>query len=237
MDDVDELLRLDLLIDDDGQSEAGPDDRADPPRSVGAAGDPPAAHRPASLQAADLLPPTFPGMEGTVDALTEAQLKSERARQIFEAQHDEAGLWMDDYFLLTAEGWTWRQAVYMLWESQPADRRRPRYQKELATDVLGLTTDRVICEWKADNPALMTRIRTLQISALEKSRAAIVRALVLSASDPDPRSHSDRKMALEMLGDYERRGTLRVGRVIPDDLAGMDEQELRALAYGGDGNG
>ena len=177
--------------------------------------------------AADL--PTLPGMEGEVNALTEAQLRSRRARAIFEAQHD-AGPWLDDYWELLEEGWTWRQAVYMLWASQPADRRRPRYQHELATEVLDLTSDRVISRWKAENPAMQTRIKGLTASSLAKARSEIYAALIESASDPNPRSHSDRKMALEMLGDYTQRQ--EVGVVAGDvaDWSEVSEEDLASIA-------
>lgn len=244
---MDEYDWLDLLTsrDDDGngQSGAGPEAAqadADSRPGDAAVGDPP-GRPPALLQVADcegavIEFETLPGMSGYMDPLTDAQVRSETARQIFEAQN-EAGPWMDDYFDLLAEGWSWRQAVYMLWDAQPPDRRNPRYQQDLAVQVLGLTSDRVISGWKADNPAMMTRIKSLQISALEKSRASIIDALVRSASNPNPRNHSDRKMALEMLGDYERRSALRVGPDIPDELESMSEEDLRALAYGGSGGG
>jgi len=182
--------------------------------------------------------PPLPGMEAALDPRTEAQLRSQRAREVFEAQH-EAGPWMDDYWDLLEEGYTWRQAVYMLWEAQPPDRRRPRYQNELATQVLGLTTDRVVSQWKAENPAMAARIARLTVSALAKARSRIIAALIESASDPNPRSHSDRKMALQMTGDYVDTQNVQVGPI--QDLSRMSTEDLAAMAQlpetVADGNG
>jgi hypothetical protein len=177
---------------------------------------------------------TLPGMDGEADALTEAQLRSRKARRVFEAQHD-AGPWMDDYWDLLEEGWSWRQAVFMLWAAQPADQRRPRYQHELATEVLGLTSDRVISQWKAENPAMQTRIKALTASALAKARSEIYAALIESASDPNPRSHSDRKLALEMLGDYVKRQEVGVVAGEVADWSEVSEEDLASIAQLPDG--
>jgi len=137
---------------------------------------------------------------------------------------------MDDYWALLAEGWPWRQAVYMIWSSLPKNARQPRTQGELATDVLGLTSDRAIREWKDKNPAIEARIAKLAASALGKARTEIYRALIHAASNPDPRAHSDRKLALEMMGDYVPKARLDVGTVLTEDLEEMDTEELAALA-------
>lgn len=170
----------------------------------------------------------LPGMEGTINPLDEAQLRSDAARRIFEAS-EGAAPWLEDYWALLAEGWSWRQAVYLIWASQPKPTRLPRNQYELATKVLGLTSDRAIRDWRAENPAMEARIARLAASTLSKSRAEIYAALVESASDPDPRAHSDRRMALEMMGDYVPRQKLLLGRELPDDLNEISDEELRML--------
>lgn len=184
-------------------------------------------------------PLTLPGFEGAVmDPLSEAQLKSEAARKVFEAGDAAAEPWMDDYWDLLGEGWSWRQAVYMLWEAQPSQNRTPKTQGELATEILGLTSDRVIRTWKADNPAIMARIAKLTASALGKARSRVIRALIESASSANYRAHADRKLFLEMTGDYKKSETIRVGAMVPDDLEEMTEDDLRALAYEpGEGRG
>ena len=174
----------------------------------------------------------LPGFDGAVlDPLSEAQLRSEQARAIFEAGEEAAEPWMDDYWALLGEGWSWRQVVYMLWEAQPPQGRIPKTQGELATEVLGLTSDRVIRTWKAENPAIAARIAKLTASALSKARSRVIRALIESAASANYRAHADRKLFLEMTGDYQKKQTILAGAVVPDDLEEMDEEDLRALAY------
>lgn len=177
-------------------------------------------------------PEPLPGMEADIDALDEAQLKSEEARRIFEAS-EKAEPWMDDYFKLRREGWSWRQACYMIWAALPAASRWPKTQQELATEVLGLSSDRAIRNWRANNPAMETRIAQLAASALGKARAEIYAALIEAASNPNPRAHADRKLALEMMGDYIPKQRVDVGAVLADDLSEVDTEDLIALAAPG----
>lgn len=172
----------------------------------------------------------LPGMEGQLNALDEAQLRSAEARRIFEVGEGSSE-WMDDYWRMVGEGWPWRQAVYMLWAALPGDARRPRTQEALAVEVLGLTSDRQIRKWR-ENPALDAEVARLAASALSKARANIYQALVESATNPNPRAHADRKLALEMLGDYVPRQVVRVGQELPDDLSELSEEELRQLRAG-----
>ncbi len=172
--------------------------------------------------------PALPGLEGAIDPVTEAQIRAAKARRIFEIS-EQAAPWMDDYWTLLEEGWTWRQAVYMIWESQPPKSRTPKTQHELATNVLGLTSDRVISKWKRDNPAMQARIAKLTVSALAKARSRVIAALIESASNSNPRSHADRRMFLEMTGDYVPRQKVDVGAILPDDLSELDTEDLRAV--------
>jgi hypothetical protein len=167
--------------------------------------------------------------EAVRNPLDEALLKSEVTRRLFE-QTNQAEAWMDDYFALVAEGWSWRQAVYMLWASQPQP-RHPETQAALAREVLGLTSDRQIREWKAKNPAMEGRIAKLTASALGKYRAAIIQALGESAATPSYRNHRDRRLALEMLGDYTPKQALDLGLpTTPEEIEDADTETLRELA-------
>jgi len=188
---------------------------------------------------------TLPGMEGAVgNALDEAQLRSAEARRVFEVSaHRDAPITgeegdlpyeavdMGEYWRLIGEGWPWRQAVYILWAALPRGQRWPQTQAELATQVLGLASDRVIRGWKAENRALDAEVAKVASGALVRHRPAIYRALIESASNPSPRAHEDRKLALEMLGDYDPQVglTIRQGQPEPEDLSGLSDEELAAL--------
>lgn len=136
---------------------------------------------------------------------------------------------MDDYFRLLAEGWKWQQAAYIVWACQPKGARDPATQQEFAVSV-GLTTDRRIRAWRDKNAAIDERIHELTASALMKARAEVFAALIEAATNPSPRACTDRKLFLELTGDYSREQTIRIGDALPDDLAEASVDELRALA-------
>jgi hypothetical protein len=167
-------------------------------------------------------------MEGALNPLDEAQIKSAKARAIFEASED-ATPWMDDYWELIGEGWSWRQATYMLWAALPKNGRKPPTQSELAIEVLGLGSDRVIRDWK-ENPAFDARVLKLVSKALAHARPEIYQALIEAATNPNPRAHADRKLALEMLGDYIPKQKFSIGAELPDDMSQVDADELRMMA-------
>lgn len=170
--------------------------------------------------------------QAALNPLEEAQLRSMEARRVFEAT-TPIEAWMDDYFTLVEEGWSWRQAVYMLWASQPQP-RTPKTQWELATQILGLASDRVIRDWRSGNPLIETRVAQLTASALVKARADVFAALIAAATDPSYKGNRDRRLLLEMTGDYVPRQALTIGR--PDTRAAIEEADtetLRAVAEAG----
>jgi hypothetical protein len=176
------------------------------------------------------VPQTLPGMEGAaLNVLDEAQIRSAQARALFELEGDAAP-WMDEYFGLIAEGWSWRQAVFMLWLALPRRERRPSTQERLAVEVLGLTSDRTLREWRAGNAAMDVRVAKLVSSAIGHARAEVFQALVAAATNVSPRAHSDRKLFFEMTGDYVPRQKVALGVDVPDDLGELSAEDLRALA-------
>lgn len=155
------------------------------------------------------MPGSGEGDAGTLFPASEAvqgQRQSRRAYQAFLERMDDFG-WGADYQRLIQEGWDWRKAVYIAWEASPAMGRQPATQAELATQVLGLKSDRTIRTWRKRHPEIEQTIAALQAAPLLRHRREIFEALVLSATNPDARHHRDRRMALEMLGDYNPRGT------------------------------
>jgi len=151
--------------------------------------------------------------------------------------------WQDDYRALRAEGWTWRQAAYIAWAASPTRiwdpesgqylRRWPLTQEELATQVLGLSNDRAIRKWRAAQPEIVERIARLQIEPMLRHRRDVIDALVAVASSTDPRAHPDRRMFLEMTGDYSPKGTVALTGAAggPIGLAhGIDAASLAELS-------
>jgi hypothetical protein len=132
-------------------------------------------------------------------SVEEARLRSEAARGKFENAGFE---WRAEYLELRNGGWPWRQAAYIAWAASPKGKRNPKTQDDLAQKVLGLTSDRAISTWRKRNPMIDEMVAMLQSAPLFEYRAEIYRALVANAIQPDYKTHNDRKLALEMLGDY-----------------------------------
>lgn len=144
----------------------------------------------------------FPASEGTP-----GQAQSRRAYKEILASLTNYE-WWQDYLELTERGWDWRKAIYIAWAASPAKERQPATQGELATQILGLASDRVIRKWKTDQPELDAEIARMQAAPLLRHRRDVFNALITSATDPDPKSHPDRKLALELMGDYKPKQEL-----------------------------
>ena len=138
------------------------------------------------------------------------------------AEHLKTQGWWSDYLLLRERGWDWRKAIYIAWAASPAKGRIPATQEELAQNALGLTGDRVIRKWREADQTIDDTIAEFQAAPLMRHRRDIFDALIASASDPDPKSHADRKLALEMMGDYKPKQQT--------ELVGKDGQDLIPIA-------
>lgn len=138
--------------------------------------------------------------------------------------------WRDDYETIVTAGWPWRVAAYIAWASSPRKFRWPKTQEELATEVLGLTSDRVISQWRKKNESIDEMISLLQSAPLLKHRRDIYEALAESASNSDHRSNPDRKLALEVLGDYVPHSKIDLRRDKVEDLSDLTEDELEKIA-------
>ena len=139
---------------------------------------------------------------------------------------DEKPVWLDEYQALLAEKWTWRKAAFIAWAASPAVKRWPDNQRELATRVLGLKSDRTIRKWRENDPRIDERIGRLMIEPLFQHRRDVIDALIQVASDPDPKAHPDRQLFLEMTGDYKPKGQIFLTNVevTADEMAKASEK-------------
>ena len=147
--------------------------------------------------------------------------------------------WWQDFQELTARGWDWRKAILIAWEASPVKSRVPATQEDLATQILGLASDRVIAKWRKQQPEINDEIARMQAAPLLRHRRDIYDALVTVACDPDPKAHQDRKLALELLGDYKPSqktemtgldgGPIRTEVSVKNDLSRLTVEELSAL--------
>jgi hypothetical protein len=139
--------------------------------------------------------------------------------------------WFSDYLRLKELGFSWRVAAYIAWEASPRGSRWPGTVAELATEVLGLKSPRVIYTWRKKNPAIDEIISVMQTEPLYEHRRDVIEALIAVASDPDYKGHADRKLFFEMIGDYVPRSQVDMGKkkVSDDDLSELSDEELLRL--------
>jgi hypothetical protein len=164
---------------------------------------------------------------------TPGQAESRNAYQAF-TEDEIHPQWWDEYLVLRSEGWDWRKAAYIAWASSVVMLRWPKTQAELASKVLGLRSDRTIQKWRADDPSIDERVAKLQVEPLLRHRRDVIEALVTSAMSPDPKSHPDRKMFLEMTGDYKQKSVTALtgengGPVEFEDVGLTDEERSQRI--------
>lgn len=162
----------------------------------------------------------------------EAKVRAEAARAGLNALSGEAAPWKDEYLNLVEGGWHWRVAAYIAWAASPKNTRTPKTQDELATQHLGLNSDRAINTWRRKNPAIDEMVAVLQAAPLFEHRAEIYAALVQVATSPEYKGHNDRKLALELLGDYVPRSKVEaeLNQKIAGDLSSLPFEEKLRLA-------
>lgn len=118
--------------------------------------------------------------------------------------------------------WDWRKALYIAWSCVPKDQRQPRTMTELASR-LGVRTS-TIRMWRKQDPAITERIAAGPREMLLEHVADVFDALVKVASDADPRAFQDRRLFLEITGNYHPSGSLAVS-MTPISYIEVDDEE------------
>lgn len=162
-------------------------------------------------------------------SVDEIRLRSETARAALASVELP---WKEDYLKLIEGGWDWRVAAYIAWAASPKNTRTPKTQDDLARNHLGLTSDRAINTWRRKNPAIDEMVAVMQAAPLWEHRAEIYAALISVATSHEYKGHNDRKLALELLGDYVPKSKIEaeLNKKITDDLATLPFEEKLRLA-------
>ena len=137
--------------------------------------------------------------------------------------------WFEEYLRLIEHGWPWRVATYIAWAASPKIGRWPATLKELATNVLGLKTPKSIYGWRKRHPTLDATVSVMQAAPLFEHRRDVLEALVEMASREDYKGFNDRKLYLELTGDYIPRSQLQLRGGSAKDLGELSDEELDAL--------
>jgi hypothetical protein len=120
-------------------------------------------------------------------------------------ENEDVPSWADLYQQLVNAGVRGRLAAYIAWATMPKKYRYPETQDQLATQFLGLTSDRVIATWRKKYPEIDMMISQLQAEAMLEYRPGAFHALGTVASDPSYRANPDRRLFFEMTKDYTPR--------------------------------
>lgn len=136
----------------------------------------------------------------------------------------------------TRRRWDWRKALYIAWSCVPKHLRAPKTLEELCS-LLGLASTGTVRNWRRKDPGLAERIAELPRSLLLNHVADVYDALVSVASSADPKAFNDRRLFLELTGQYAPKGAVVVsgpeGGAVPVDftygLAELSDEELESL--------
>jgi hypothetical protein len=145
---------------------------------------------------------------------------------------EEIPSWADTYHQLLNANVRPRIAAYVAWATMPKKYRWPDTQDKLATEVLGLTSDRAIATWRKKFPEIDMMISELQAEAMLEYRPGAFHALGTVASDPSYRANPDRRLFFEMTKDYTPRqkiegdGNSTVGHKLLGQLKKLSTAQL-----------
>lgn len=157
----------------------------------------------------------------TAPAAAPGQAESRRGKAALDALLTEATEppeWKDLYEKLLDERverdgmiapkWDWRKALYIAWSVVPKAKRQPPTEDELAV-LLNLKNTRTIRQWKQKFPEIEERIAVLPKHLLLTHLADVYEAMVTVAKMPVPAAHQDRRLFLELTGDYAPKSNLQ----------------------------
>ena len=145
---------------------------------------------------------------------------------------EEIPSWADIYHQLLNANVRPRIAAYIAWATMPKKYRWPDTQDKLAIEVLGLTSDRAIATWRKKYPEIDMMVSELQAEAMLEYRPGVFHALGTVASDPSYRANPDRRLFLEVSGDYTPRqkivgdGSSTVGHKLLGQLKKLSTVQL-----------
>lgn len=148
---------------------------------------------------------------------------------------EEIPSWADVYQQLLNSNVRPRIAAYVAWATMPKKYRYPETQDKLATEILGLTSDRAIATWRKKYPEIDMMISQLQAESMLEYRPGAFHALGSVASDPSYRANPDRRLFFEMTKDYTPRQKIEsgngenVGHKVLDELKKKSSAELIQL--------
>jgi len=157
-------------------------------------------------------PPAAPGQD--VSRLKKRELDQHLAG--LQVRDEAPPTWMELYDALLDERdeegkrrWDWRKAMFIAWSCTPKDQRDPKTLGGLARR-LGVATS-TMREWRYKDPEIERRISELPRLLLMEHVASVYQALATLAATPDPKTFQDRRLFLELTGQYSPKAGVILG--------------------------
>lgn len=181
-------------------------------------------------------------LEERLDGLLEA--RRVKPADEWETASPEPVAWEEMYYALLAERrdngrarWDWRKALYIAWNCVPSSKRWPKHEIQLI-ELLGLTNTRTLRQWKEKDAEIEERIVAGPKRLLMGHVADVMEALVTVAKRTDEKAHQDRKLFLEMTGQYTPKAKAELtgegGEPIEfRNVNELSDEELERIATGG----
>jgi len=141
---------------------------------------------------------------------------------------DEVPVYFEQYHRLMEAGVPWRIAAFVAWASIPKDQRKPATQDEFAKQVLGLTSDRRIAEWRKAYP-IDQMIADLQGEMLMQYRPGVFDAIGWGASQRDYKAAAQQRLFVELTRDMPNPKLHVEDNRAVADLEDLSDAELDAL--------
>lgn len=164
------------------------------------------------------------------------QEREQAARTALKERLEDGELpsWAERFNDLLNNNVPWKIAALVAWSSVPRMNRWPKTQNELATEVLGLTSDRQIAEWRKKYASIDIMIANLQSQEFLEDRADVLYALKTMAKRLDYKAAKDRENYLMMTGDLVKttklEAQLKKMGIAKEDLVDMSDDQLAALS-------
>lgn len=182
---------------------------------------------------------TQPELEGFADTVQDAEEAEghltweETQRRLFEAKtifkQTEPPAYMEQLQRLLNAHVPWRIAVYVAWASVPKHERQPATQEALAREVLGLTSDRRIADWRKRFP-IDQMIADLQGEMLMQYRPGVFDAIGWGASQKDYKAAAQQRLFVELTRDMPNPKIHVEDNRAVTDLEDLSDAELEALS-------
>lgn len=161
----------------------------------------------------------------------DAQQISDDAREEWERTAPDNPLARDllqRYHALEAQGWSWRQALYIAWAITPGKARWPTTLDELS-NVMGLRSTRTIRTWRYQNPEIDNQVRMAVLRSVADRSAEVLDAAFGVALEEGYRGYNDRRMLLEIGGVYRQQQEVQLrAHVTSDEMAAAAREAERA---------